>query len=83
MRTLTASLIAAGLLTAPASASTVFDHLRESAPRASVFADVQSTAPRSVFDDLRGTAPKSMFDTIRESAPRSDGIYGDLERNAP
>lgn len=82
MKTLIASLIAAGLLVAPASARTVFDDLRDTAPR-SIFADIQDTAPRSIFDQLRDTAPKLPFDQIGDSAPRSGGIYGDLERNAP
>lgn len=82
MKTLIASLVAAGLLVAPATARTVFDDLRDTAPR-SIFTDIQETAPRSIFDDLRDTAPKSPFDQIRDSAPRSDGVYGDLERTAP
>lgn len=48
-----------------------------------VFTDIRNSAPRSVFDDIRDTAPKSIFDQIRDSAPRSDGVFGELERNAP
>jgi hypothetical protein len=82
MKTLIASFVAAGLLIAPASARTPFDDIRDSAPR-SVFADMQDTAPRSIFDDLGDTAPKSLFDQTRDQAPRSDGVFGDLERDAP
>lgn len=49
----------------------------------SVFTDIRNSAPRSVFDDIRDTAPKSIFDQIRDTAPRSDGVFGQLERNAP
>jgi hypothetical protein len=82
MKTLIASLVAAGLLIGPASARTLFDDISDSAPR-SVFTDIQNTAPRSVFDDLRDTAPKRLFDAIGDQAPRSDGVFGDLERSAP
>jgi len=82
MKTLIASLVAAGLLVTPATAAPLFDDIRDSAPR-SVFTDIQETAPRSTFDDLRDTAPRSLFDQIGDSAPRSDGVYGDLERSAP
>ena len=59
MKTLIVSLVAASLLTTPASARTLFDDIRDSAPK-SVFTDIQDTAPRSIFDDLRDTAPKSL-----------------------
>jgi hypothetical protein len=82
MKTLAASLLALGLLSGAASAKTVFDEIRDTAPR-SVFADIQNAAPRSVFDDIRNSAPRSVFDDIRDSAPRSDGVFGDLQKNAP
>ena len=83
MKTTLAALLALGLVTSAASARTVFDDLRDTSPRSEVFTDIQQSAPRSVFDDLRNTAPRSPFDQIRDSAPRSDGVYGDLEKNAP
>ena len=50
----------------------------------SIFDQLNETAPRSsVFEDLNLTAPKSLWDQINETAPRSDGVFGDLERNAP
>ena len=45
-----------GLTTMPVGAATIFDQLRDSAPR-SVFDDIRDTAPRTVFDDIRDTAP--------------------------
>lgn len=83
MKTILASLLALTVLSGGASARTVFDDLRETAPRSGVFADIQSTAPRSVFDGLSDTAPRSSFDTIRDSAPRTDGVFGDLQTGAP
>lgn len=70
MKTALASILALGLLAGSASARTVFD-------------DIRDTAPRSPFDEIRNTAPKSAFDQIRDSAPRSDGVFGELERSAP
>ena len=60
MKTILASLLALGLLAGTANARTVFDQIRDSAPRSSgVFGDLQNSAPRSsVFDDLRNTAPR-------------------------
>jgi len=83
MKSALAALLALGLVTSAASARTVFEDLRDTAPRSEIFADIQQSAPRSVFDDLRDTAPRSPFDQIRDSAPRSDGVYGDLENSAP
>ncbi len=83
LKTTLAALLALGLVSSATSARTLFDTLRDTAPRSSIFADIQNSAPRSIFDDLRDTAPRSLFDQIRDSAPRSDGVYGDLERNAP
>lgn len=84
LKTAAAALLALGLLTGTASARTIFDGIRDTAPRSGdVFTDIQSTAPRSVFDDIRDSAPRSPFDQIRDSAPRSDGVFGGLQRNAP
>ena len=84
IKTALAALLAFGALSGAASARTVFDDLRDSAPRSDgVFGDLQRTAPRSVFDDLRNSAPKSYFDQLRDTAPRSDGVFGTLQRNAP
>lgn len=87
MKTLiSASILAIGLFAGTANAtSSVFTHLNATAPRSSVFDDINATAPRgSVFADINATAPRSsVFQDIQNSAPRSDGVYGDLERNAP
>ena len=82
MKTFLASLVALGALVGSANAGTLFDDIRDTAPR-SVFEDIRDSAPRSIFDDLKDSAPRSVFDGIRDSAPRSDGVFGDLERNAP
>ena len=82
MKTALASLLALGLLAGTANARTIFDDIRDSAPR-SVFDEIRDSAPRSVFDDLRDSAPRSVFDQIRDTAPRSDGVFGKLQRNAP
>lgn len=82
MKTIFASLLALGLVAGTASARTVFDDIRDTAPR-TVFDDIRDTAPRTVFDDIRDTAPRTIWDEIRDTAPRSDGVFGDLERNAP
>lgn len=83
MKTAIAALLALGLIAGQANARTPFEVLADTAPRSSVFADIQNAAPRSVFDDLRDTAPKSVFDQIGDSSPRSDGIFGSLENSAP
>jgi hypothetical protein len=84
MKTALAAILALGLLAGAASARTVFDDIRDSAPRADgVFGDLQNSAPRSVFDDLNASAPKSVFDQLRDTAPRSDGVFGRLQNNAP
>ena len=83
MKTAIAALIALGLIAAQANARTAFDTLADTAPRSSVFAEIQKTAHRSVFDDIRDTAPKSLFDQIRDSAPRSDGVFGTVQDSAP
>ena len=81
---ITASILTLALLSGTASAGTVFDDIRNSAPHsARVFADLQNSAPRSVFDDIRDSAPRSIFDQIRDAAPRSDGVFGNLQNSAP
>lgn len=82
MKTVFASLLALGLLSGAATARTVFDDIRDTAPR-SVFEDVRASAPRSPFEQIRDTAPRSIFDEVRDTAPRSDGVFGQLERSAP
>ncbi len=76
-----ASLLAAFATTGSANAG-YFDTLRDSAPR-SVFDEIRDSAPRSVFDDLKSSAPKGIWDQLNDSAPRDDGVYGDLQKNAP
>ena len=72
MRTLLcASALVLGVLAAPANAKSVWDQISETAPRS------------GVFDDLNLTAPKSVFETLNDTAPRSDGVFGELEKNAP
>jgi hypothetical protein len=74
MKSLQAIVAALSILTAfagSASAKTIWNQISETAPRS------------AVFEDLSMTAPKTVFETLGESAPRSDGVYGDLERNAP
>ena len=71
MKTILSSLLALGLHAGTANARTLFDDLRDAAPRS------------SVFDDLRNAAPKSVFDQLRDAAPRSDGVFGSLQNGAP
>ena len=82
MKTAIAALLALGVLATGAAARSVFDDIRDSAPR-SIFDDIRDSAPRSPFDQIADTAPKSIWQQIQETAPRSDGVFGDLERNAP
>jgi hypothetical protein len=74
MKTLTcASVLLASVLTFPAQAA-----------ERSISQQISDWAPRSsVFDDLNMTAPKSVFETLNDTAPRSDGVFGELEKNAP
>ena len=83
MKTALAALLALGLVAGSAQARTYFDDLRDTAPRADIFTDIQNSAPRSIFDDLRNSAPRSVFDDLRDSAPRTDGVFGDLQNSAP
>ena len=82
MKTALAAILALGLLSGTANARTVFDGIRDTAPR-SVFTDIQASAPRSLFDGIRDAAPRSPFDQIRDSAPRSDGVFGGLQTGSP
>lgn len=71
-------------LTAIATALSIVGALGGSASAKSIWDQISEAAPRSgVFDDLQLTAPKTVFDTLNETAPRSDGVYGELEKNAP
>jgi hypothetical protein len=73
MKTLiSASIVTLGLFTATAQA----------APK-DIWTELNETAPRSTFTDLNDTAPKSTFEQLNDTAPRSDGVYGELEKNAP
>lgn len=71
MKYVTAFIFALPLLSGPVSAKTVWDQISDTAPRS------------GVFDDLNLTAPKSLFETLNDTAPRSDGVFGELEKNAP
>jgi hypothetical protein len=71
MKYVTAFVFALSVLSGPASAKTLWDQISDTAPRS------------GVFDDLNLTAPKSVFETLNETAPRSDGVFGELEKNAP
>lgn len=83
MKTVFATLIALGLFAGAASAgNNPFTSLQDAAPRAP-FEQIQDTAPRSPFDQIQDTAPRTIFDDIRDTSPRSDGVFGDLETNAP
>lgn len=53
------SVIAAfGTIAAPVSAKTIWD-------------DIRDTAPRTIWDDIRDTAPRTLWDDIRDAAPVS------------
>jgi hypothetical protein len=82
MKTFAAAILTLGLLSGAASAQGVFADIQNTAPK-SIFDQLNETAPRTIFDDLRDVAPRTVFDDLRDSAPRSDGVFGDLERNAP
>ena len=83
MKSIITTCLVLGLTTVSANAS-LFDALRDGAPR-SVFDDIRDSAPRSVFDDLRTSAPKSAIeqDLLSQTAPRDDGVFGDLQKSAP
>ena len=78
----TASLLALGLIvSAGVARATVFDDLQLSAPR-SIFDDLRDTAPRSIFDEIRDTAPRSIWDQLNDTAPRTDGAFGGVQQTA-
>ena len=70
MKTAIATLLALGLVTGSANARTVFD-------------DIRDAAPRAPFDRINDAAPRSIFDQINDSAPRSDGPFGRIQNSAP
>ena len=71
MKTIFATLIAFGLFAGAASAGS------------NPFTSIRDAAPRAPFDQIQDTAPRTIFDDIRDTSPRSDGVFGDLETNAP
>ena len=73
MKTIAATLIALGLLTGTAAAKSPRD----------IFTDLNQSAPMSPFDAIADTAPASPYGGLGDHAPRSDGVFGDLKRNAP
>jgi hypothetical protein len=84
---LSVSIVSLGLFAGAAQAADasqgVFAQINATAPRSSVFQDLNNTAPRS-FQELNDTAPRSsIFDDLNKTAPRSDGVFGTLEVSAP
>lgn len=71
MKYITAVVFAISVLSGSVSAKTLWDQVSDTAPRS------------GVFEDLNLTAPKSVFETVNETAPRSDGVFGEIEKNAP
>ena len=71
MKYVTAFVFALSVLSGPVTAKTLWDQISDTAPRS------------GVFEDLNLTAPRSVFATLNETAPRSDGVFGELEKNAP
>ncbi|MFM9845990.1 MAG: hypothetical protein ACKVP3_02380 [Hyphomicrobiaceae bacterium] len=71
MKYITAFVFALSVLNGPVSAKTLWDQVSDTAPRS------------GVLEDLNLTAPKSVFETVNETAPRSDGVFGEVEKNAP
>jgi hypothetical protein len=71
MKYVTAFVVALSLLSGPVSANTVWDQVSDTAPRS------------GVFDDLDRIAPKGLFETLNDTTPRSDGVFGEVEKNAP
>lgn len=85
MNKIIASIIALGLVTSAAHAAQpqdIFTEIQRTAPK-SIFDQLNETAPRTIFDEIRDTAPRSIFDDLRDSAPRMDGVFGDIQRQAP
>jgi hypothetical protein len=78
MKTISAAILALGLLAGGAEARVIdgyFTDLDRTAPR-SVFDGIGDSAPRSAFEDLRDTAPRSTFGDLRDSAPRAASETG-------
>lgn len=78
MKTISATILALGLLAGAAQARAIdgyFTDLDRTAPR-SVFEGTSNSAPRSAFEDLRDTAPRSTFGDLRDSAPRAPSETG-------
>jgi hypothetical protein len=71
MKYITAFVFALSVLSGPVSAKTLWDQVSDTAPRS------------GAFEDLNLTAPKSVFETVNDTAPRSDGVFSELEKNAP
>lgn len=71
MKTITAAILALGLIAGSAQARVIDGY----------FTDLDRTAPRSVFDGIKDSAPRSAFEDLRDSAPRS--TFGDLRDSAP
>lgn len=71
MKTIFSSLIALSLFAGTVSAGS------------NPFTSIRDAAPRAPFDQIQDTAPRTIFDDIRDTSPRSDGVFGDLETNAP
>lgn len=81
MKTIAASLIALGLLSGTAFASSA-RHMTAT-EGSSPYGSLQDTAPASPYGSLQDTAPASPYGGLGDNAPRSDGVFGDLQRNAP
>ncbi len=82
LNTIAVSLVALGLFAGAASAKDIFADINTTAPK-SYFDTLRDTAPRSLFDQINDTAPRSIFDQIQDSAPRSDAPFGTLQDSAP
>ena len=85
MKTIATAILALSVLAGAAHARNpqdIFTDIARTAPK-SLFDTLAESAPRSLFDQIQDTAPRSIFDDIRDSAPRSDGVFGQLQRNAP
>lgn len=51
------------------SAIAAFSFIATAASAKSIFDDIRDTAPRTIFDDIRDTAPRTLFDDLRDTAP--------------
>lgn len=59
--TVVSAIAAIGIIATPVSAKTIWDDIRDTAPR-TIWDDIRDTAPRSIWDDIRDTAPVSAPD---------------------